>query len=222
MAKRSIGQILKAYKANGYVLDERPFAMNIFGIRANSTEPDSFNDIIGYLYKDGSGKWNVIQSAGTTDTGTYWLKNPQNPKGTAMLVAGQYKDAYGIGYHRGKYLAFKQMMPVNVLRDYDRDAFFDFANGKHDRGLFGINLHRAGESGTTEDIGLYSAGCQVWANADEFNNALAFGKRHKEKYGNKFTYTLFDERADFRRRLRFGSGIGVSLIAFYIAYKLIK
>jgi hypothetical protein len=222
MNPRSTNQILKAYKANGYTLDERPFAMNIFGIRSNSTEPDVFNDIIGYLYKDGSGKWNVVQSAGTTDTGTYWLKNPQNPKGTAMLVAGQYKDAYQIGTHASKYTAFVQRSPVMVIRDYDRDAIFDFTNGKSDEGLFGINLHRAESTGTTKSIGRYSAGCQVWANAGDFENALAFGKKHKEKYSNRFTYTLFDERADFRRRLRFGSGIGVSLLVFYLAYRLIK
>jgi hypothetical protein len=222
MKPRPVSQILKAYKANGYTLDDRPFAMNIFGIRANSTKSDSFDDIIGYLYVDGSGKWNAVQSPATTDTGTYWLKNPMTSKGSALLIAGQYQDAYQIGTHAGKYTAFVQRGPVKVYRDYNRDAILDFNNGTLDEGLFGINLHRADGTGTTKSIGRYSAGCQVWADAEDFEKALSFGRKHREKYGNKFTYTLFDERADFRRRLRFGSGVGIGVLFFYLAYRLIK
>lgn len=222
MQPKSLKSILQAYKTNGYALDDRPFAMNIFGIRANSTESDRFDDILGYLYKDGKGNWNVVQNAGTTDTGTYYLNNPENSKGTALLIAGQYKDAYALGMHKQSYLAFRQVGKVKVFRDYNRDAILDFNNGRLDEGSdFGINLHRASLTGKNYTIGKYSAGCQVWQKPDEFNAALEFGKKHKERYGNQFTYTLFDERADFRRRLKYGSFLAVSVGFGFFVYKIV-
>lgn len=226
MKPKSLRAILSAYKRNGYELDERPFAMNIFGIRANSTESNKFDDILGYIYKDGKGKWNVVQNAGTTDTGTYYLKTPfRGQMGAALLVAGQYKNTYAIDYHYS-YLAFVQKQPVEVYRDYNRDAILDFDTTTKQVGLFGINLHRAYQVGKTYVIDKYSAGCQVWQDADEFNAALKFGKEAMARYGNKFTYTLFDERADFRRGLAklvtFGGFAGVGYFSYKYIDKIFK
>ena len=100
-----------------------------------------------------------------------------------------------MGMHRGKYLALVQKRPVTVMRDYDRNATLDFWNGKEDIGMFGINIHRASENGTTKTVDQYSAGCQVFANAAEFMLFLHLCERHKGLYGNEFTYTLIDERS---------------------------
>jgi hypothetical protein len=227
MKPKRLSAILNAYKSNGYVLDERPFAMNIFGIRANSTKSGAFDDIIGYLYKDGDGKWNVVQNAGTTDTGTFYLQNPfQGNTGAALLAQGQYKNAYNIGWHYS-YQAFVQTGgAVTIYRDYNRDAILDFDNGTKATGYFGINLHRANKVGKTYEIANHSAGCQVWQDADEFNAALEFGKQAKERYGNQFTYTLFDERMDFRQNLRnivFGSAfVGLGYLTYKYIDRIIK
>ena len=179
----------------GYRIFLRPFELNIVGVRSDSTRPNAFDDTIYVFFNNSEGKLVEHKFQATTDPGTYWLKNPMNPQGTAILKEGQYLNTYGLGLHRGKYMALVQKRPVTVLRDYDRNAVLDFLNGKPDTGLFGINIHRASESGTTKVVEHYSAGCQVFANATDYLLFMTLCERHKQLYGNQFTYTLIDERA---------------------------
>lgn len=187
--------IQTALQQKGYKIFLRPFELNIVGIRTDSTKPNSFDDFIYVFFNSSEGKPVEYKFSATTDPGTYWLKNPMNPQGTAILKEGQYLNTYSLGLHRGKYLALVQKRPVTVIRDYDRDAVLDFMNGKEDKGLFGINIHRASENGPTKTVDQYSAGCQVFANPTEFILFLQLCERHKTLYGNEFTYTLIDERA---------------------------
>jgi len=182
----------------GYKTFSRPFELNIIGVRADSTTPNSFDDLITVFYKTNDGTIQFHPFKATTDPGTFWLENPLNPQGTAILKQGQYINSHMIGMHRGKYLALVQQRPVTVLRDYDRKAVLDFLNGKEDTGLFGINIHRAAETGTTRYIDKYSAGCQVFASASDFQAFMQLCERHKQLYGNNFTYTLIDQRALMR------------------------
>jgi hypothetical protein len=157
----------------------------------------------------------------TTDPGTFWLTNPSIDKGTAILAAGQYRDAYQIGLHRGKYEALVQRGEVVVIRDYDRDAVLDFFNGTSYRGFFGINIHRASIQGTTKTIDRYSAGCQVFANAEDFAQFMQLCHKHRNLYGNKFTYTLLDQRAQIRsRRLIAVTGFSFLVAAGIVAIGL--
>lgn len=179
----------------GYRIFLRPFELNIVGIRSDSTRPNAFDDTIYVFFNNSEGKLIEHKFQATTDPGTYWLKNPMNPQGTAILKEGQYLNTYGLGLHRGKYMALVQKRPVTVLRDYDRNAVLDFLNGTPDTGLFGINIHRASETGITKVVEHYSAGCQVFANATDYLLFMTLCERHKQLYGNQFTYTLIDERA---------------------------
>ena len=179
----------------GFKTFSRPFELNIVGIRSNSTKPNSFDDTLNIYYKSSDDKWQFHQFAATTDPGTYWLMNPMNPKGTAMVKHGQYINSHRIGMHRGKYLALVQQRPLTVIRDYDRNATLDFMNGKEETGIYGINIHHASVNGTTKIVDKYSAGCQVFANINDFNLFMQLAERHKQLYGNEFTYTLIDERA---------------------------
>lgn len=179
----------------GFKTFSRPFELNIVGIRSNSTKPNSFDDTLNIYYKTSDGKWQFHQFAATTDPGTYWLMNPMNPQGTAIVKHGQYINSHRIGLHRGKYLALVQQRPLIVIRDYDRNATLDFINGKEETGIFGINIHHASLNGTTKIVEKYSAGCQVFANINDFNLFMQLAERHKQLYGNAFTYTLIDERA---------------------------
>jgi hypothetical protein len=178
-----------------FMLFSRPYELNITGIRSNSTKPNSFDDTINVFYKTNEGKWVFHQFPATTDPGTFWLQNPMNAKGTAILKHGQYINSHAIGLHRGKYTALVQRQPLTVLRDYDRNATLDFMNGKEDTGLFGINIHRASVNGTTKTVDKYSAGCQVFASAKDFALFMQLCERHRKLYGNQFSYTLIDERA---------------------------
>lgn len=186
--------LLDALVKKGYKAFLRPFELNIVGVRSDSTKPNSFDDSIYVFYRNREGALVSRHFPATTDPGTYWLQNPMNPQGTAILKQGQYIGTYAIGMHRGKYKALVQQRPVTVLRDYDRNATLDFLNGKEDTGLFGINIHHAAEEGTTKTVDRYSAGCQVFANINDFNQFMQLCERHRLLYGNEFTYALLDER----------------------------
>lgn len=194
--------LLKSMLAqNSYTLFTRPYELNIVGVRSNSTSSNRFDDALHVFYRanvKGVMSWQHFQFAITTDPGTYWLNNPAYEAGTAILKPGQYQNAYKIGLHHGKYEALVQARPVSILRDYDRNAILDFYNGSSFTGMFGINIHRANATGTTKTIDRYSAGCQVFANANDFARFMQLCKRHAQFYGNKFTYTLFDKRAEIR------------------------
>jgi hypothetical protein len=217
--------IINALRFKTYETFVRPYELNIVGIRSDSTLPNRFDDEIHVFFKNNSGKWIHYIFPATTDPGTYWLQNPMSPQGTAILKQGQYKGVYQIGLHRGKYYALVQSRPVTVLRDYDRNAILDFWNGKPDTGMFGINIHRASVNGTTKSVDSYSAGCQVFANINDFSLFMQLCDKHKQLYGNSFTYTLIDKRAIAREQKKTMAvslaGIGAGLGAAIITYKII-
>jgi hypothetical protein len=120
---------------------------------------------------------------------------------------GQYIDSYEQGNHKGQYLALRQAKPLTVYRDYDRNATFDIGTNES-TGLYGINIHKAGED--SQDVNKWSAGCQVFQKKDDFDKFIALTNTHREKYGNKYTYTLIDERAVKRRRRRINLYVGLT------------
>jgi len=201
-----IRKIKAIAKQNGYVIYDEPYRLNIWGFRANNEKPNSFDDelhVFTNISKTKTPNWAYLVFKITTDPGTYWLKNPMNPQGTAILKAGQYEDTYKIGKHRGKYYALVQRLKtVTVVRDYDRDAVLDFYNGIEQTGMFGINIHRARKDGESYRIDKWSAGCQVFKNGRDFNFFMKLCEVHRKLYGNVFTYTLIDKRTEFRTKLK--------------------
>lgn len=201
-----INRIKTIAQEQGHVIYTEPYRLNIWGFRANTETPNVFDDelhVFTNISQTKITKWAYLVFKITTDPGTYWLKNPMNPQGTAILKAGQYRDAYRIDRHRNKYYALCQRLAkVTVIRDYDRDAVLDFNNGKEATGMFGINIHRARKAGDTLTVDKYSAGCQVFKNAQDFDFFMKLCEVHRKLYGNKFTYTLVDKRMEFRRTLK--------------------
>jgi hypothetical protein len=186
----------QALEQRGYRIAMRPFELNVIGIRSNTSVPNVFNDSLNVLFTDNTGRLASFSWKATTDPGTYWLKSPMNPQGTAILKPGQYIGSHALGMHRGKYLALVQVRPLTVIRDFNRDGKADYSTGREETGLFGINIHRALSSGTTKTIDNFSAGCQVFANAEDFSVFLQLAERHKNLYGNSFTYTLLSGLPD--------------------------
>lgn len=230
--KSQIKILLSVLKKKNYTIYTKPYELNIIGRRTNNTKPNSFDDWIYIFFKDEDGDWEGYQAKITTDAGTYWLKNPSLSKGTALLKEGQYKDTYTIDKHRASYNALTQRLkPVNVIRDYNRDSVLDFNNGREEKGMFGINIHKASTIGTQKYVDKASAGCQVFENSEDFEKFMDMAYRHKDLYGNKFTYTLIDQRAYNRNRLkrRFIIGtsisigvVGVALGTYFLYKKYIK
>tara|TARA_Y100001973_G_C5177810_1_gene323099 strand:+ start:536 stop:1003 length:468 start_codon:yes stop_codon:yes gene_type:complete len=138
----------------------------------------------------------------TTDPGKYWLKNPLNPKGTAILCPGQYRSTWQLGKHQGKYKSLVQRKPVKVYRDNNKNEIIDYNNisTSIDEGYFGINIHRSNPYDQSYIINKWSAGCQVFKKIEDYNKFIKLCEDSAEIYGNSFTYTLIDEK-DLRKHL---------------------
>jgi hypothetical protein len=161
-----------AYFENG------DFNINIVGIRNSSTGKrvtNAFDDLMTLSYKE-NGVWKYHEWACTTDNGA----------GTARLVEGQYRGAYIIRKHQGKYDAVCQDRPVKVYRDYVADGVYD--ESKIQEGVFGINIHKAGADSI--QVNDWSHGCQVFKREKDFNEFMAICRKAEAIHGNRFTYTL--------------------------------
>lgn len=192
-------------KERGYTIFEKPGFLNIWGFRSASKVPNSFDDQI-HVFTIAGTKDNPVWAYWifkcTTDPGTFWLKNPEYPGGTAILNPGQYINSHAIGLHKGQYTALVQIAALKVTRDYNRDNVLDFDNGKTSTGIFGINLHHASKVGNTLRVDKWSAGCQVFKNINDFNFFIELCQKHRKVYGNKFTYTLIDKQMENLEKIK--------------------
>lgn len=185
-------QIEKAVKAKGYVWFEgaKDFDVNIIGVRNSSTGQkvtNAFDDCITVSYKEG-GVWKSHCWMATTDPGKKGMLEGKAKGGVARLVEGQYRGSHGLGLHQGKYEALRQVKPVKVYRDGDRDMEFD--EDKIAEGIFGINIHKAGVNSTF--VENWSEGCQVFKKAADFEVFMAICRKAAAIHGKSFTYTLIE------------------------------
>jgi hypothetical protein len=118
------------------------------------------------------------------------VKEYKNAKGVARLVPGQYRSSHNIGLHQGKYEALKQINPVKVYRDNDKNMTYD--ESKIDTGIFGINIHKAGVDSTF--VENWSEGCQVFKRIADFDEFMNICRAASKVHGNKFTYTLIESK----------------------------
>lgn len=189
---------VELFEKNGYKWfdDNKPYNMNVFGVRAKGRHVNLFDDFLFLIYRDGRLNWNIHQFAISTDPGVTSLNSPQNSRGTAILVPGQYLGAYKIDKHQGKYDALCQRLgKVKVYRDNNKDDVLDTPDDTSvlHEGMFGINIHRSSVK-DSEFVNGWSAGCQVFKKKVDFDYFMALIKYSAALYGNRFTYTLFDER----------------------------
>jgi len=189
-----LSAVMKEMKRNNYKVfnyqHPRDYNLNIVGIRSKNQTVNEFNDYIGAFYETEDGKWRSKFWKATTDPGTYYLLNPMNVTGTAVLVPNQYRSSFKVGYHQGRYKALVQCKSVDVYRDNNRDSNLDFDRSSIERGMFGINIHRA--STNTKRVDKWSAGCQVFANLKDFNEFMQLVEASSRVWGSRFTYTLLD------------------------------
>ncbi|BCU97820.1 MAG: hypothetical protein CM15mV19_0560 [uncultured marine virus] len=133
---------VKGYK---YFAGDGDYDVNIVGVRNSETKnrvTNAFDDCITVSYKV-DGEWQFHCYKCTTDPGTHWVGNLLNEKGVAILKPGQYRGAYKIRKHQGKYDALCQRAPVKVYRDKNKDNVYDLNDDNVHEGIFGINIHRA-------------------------------------------------------------------------------
>lgn len=181
MVKPTIKQLQEEFAKHKY-----DFAMkfHLVGVRSRANVPNRFDDLVGVVKDD-----EVYWFTATTNAGRHWLLNLMNPKGTAMVVPNQYKNSWVLGYHKGQYKALTQYAPIDVYRDSNKNEIAEVTTNI-ERGIFGINIHRANPNAISTLVEKWSAGCQVLNNPQEFAQLISMC----EASGNKFfTYTLFNE-----------------------------
>ena len=111
-------------------------------MEAGERVTNKFDDwiTISYQFAD---QWYYEEFKCTTDPGDDWMKSPMNSKGCAILKPGQYRGSHKLRLHQGRYLALGQQEPDDVYRERNKDDKYDFNEDTVDKGLFGINIHRA-------------------------------------------------------------------------------
>lgn len=191
--QQSVYNALKTKKFKIFENDVQPYNLNIIGIRSQNPVVNTFDDWIVLMWKY-HGSWEFLKFKATTDPGLYWLKNPGNKLGTAILKEGQYTKTFEIGLHKGRYKALVQKKEVTVIRDANRNAKLDIVGGKEDKGIFGINIHRAKLNGESVQVDKWSAGCQVIANSFQFDQFMALCEQAAGIWGKEFTYTLINTK----------------------------
>lgn len=168
------------------------YNLNIIGVRHKGAKvTNHFDDCLVVIYNTSNEKNVKRVFTCTTLPGKKAMEHPMQVKGTAILKEGQYRGAWKIGYHKGKYKALCQAKPVPVYRDGNKDDKFDLNPISIDRGIFGINIHKAGDNSTLVDG--WSYGCQVLAKSLDFNALMRLAERSASIFGNSFTYTLINE-----------------------------
>ena len=148
--KASKADFSKILVNKGYAyFNKGKYNLNIIGIRnAGNNVTNKFDDVIVVEYIDMYGIKSRNIFAATTEPGITSMTKPVSYKGCAILVPGQYRSAWKLGYHKGKYEAVVQYKPVKVYRDNNKDAVYDFNPKTVEEGTFGINIHKAGTHST--------------------------------------------------------------------------
>jgi len=181
MIKPTIKQLQEQFAKHKY---DFTMKFHLVGIRSRANVPNRFDDLVGVIKDD-----EVYWFTATTNAGRHWLLNLMNPKGTAMVVPNQYKNSWVLGYHKGQYKALTQYAPIDVYRDSNKNEIAEVTTNI-ERGIFGINIHRANPNAISTFVEKWSAGCQVLNNPKEFAQLISMCEESGVKY---FTYTLFNE-----------------------------
>ena len=192
--KLSVEYLQDIFKSMGYAFFTKgEYNLNIIGVRNPNLISNSFDDTMICVYKI-DGEWVLKEWEITTDAGEYWLENPMNENGCALLVPNQYRGVYKIDLHQGSYEALCQRNgEVEVYRDDNKDQILNFNDATKEWGMFGINIHRSNPSTQSTIVEKWSAGCQVFKKVDDFNEIMDICGRAKVIWGNSFTYTLIKD-----------------------------
>jgi hypothetical protein len=169
-------KILEVFKKKKYKIETNM----IIGIRSDYT--GNFTDYIivikGYEF---------YKFEATTLSGTHYLFNPMNQKGTAILVEGQHLNAFKLGKHQGKYDALVQAKPLPIFRDNNKNNVPDLKGLIYNE-MIGLNIHHAGTD--SKIINNWSASCQVIANIQDWLEFYGIVRGWNQKY---FSYTLINK-----------------------------
>ena len=181
------------------IFSGRGYDLNIVAKRSKNSVSDKFDDVLNVFYRAPNGSLQGFSYPITSDPGKHWLLNPLNKDGTLIMKPGQYRKVFYIGKHgrsgSNPYTALEQIGDIEYVRDNNKDHILDFdlfADSRNViKGIFKTNIHRASAWREMLGIGRYSAGCQVFANVNDFDHFMDLCHLQKrDGFGDKFSYTL--------------------------------
>jgi len=169
-----------------------PLGYWIIGIRSNEDAPNKYDDKF-YLFNN---EQFVKVVTGTTNPGLPILEGgflKYNRVGAAVVKSNEwYYDVWAYGLHQGKQPALRQIGNFIVYRDGDRDGKSEEIGAPIVGGGYGINFHSISNDLSVkkigENIGGWSAGCQVCNNVEQYSMIINMIKNQ-----NRITYCLLEE-----------------------------
>jgi hypothetical protein len=194
----SLDRVVALMRARRFVVFTRgDLNLNLVGVRTHGRKAGAFDDWLVVFYKVG-GVWRYHAFEATTDPGGFYLEEPLDPEGCAIMAPGQYRRAYKVGQHRGRAALVNRGAGVEThpayFRDDTRDEVLDLNPERLVEGdSIGLHIHDAGElNDAGRPVDRWSAGCQVLAHAEDLELLLYLCKRSAKLYGPVFSYTLID------------------------------
>ncbi len=128
----------------------------------------------------------------------YALGDRKVSVGLTILVPSQYIDSYYISTYFGdrslsvingaKQLIWSDNNYTEVDKFYPRNFTSPTFLTQNSFSDYGLKIHRGYPGG--KSVGQWSMGSQVFSSAADLKEFFSFCDKHKDKYGNKFTYTL--------------------------------
>lgn len=172
-----------------------PYDLTLVGLRSAENRSNLFDDTFCCIFSDEDGKTQFYRWPFTADPGRASLKKPMRTEGCAILVPGQYRGAWRLGFHQGRkeHPALVQAAPVEVWRDNNLDDVANYG-GPTQKGMFGVNIHRAGPD--SKLVESWSAGCQVFRRQADHKKLIELCRKQQELHAgwDRFSYTLIDVR----------------------------
>jgi len=213
-------RIVEAMQRKGYKILTRPYEANIVGIRKQyegQKYSNSFKDDLYVFYKiQENSNWQVWKFKISTMPGFYYGQEvgddfkidvtgkstfsikqskkmlsrgtPPN-NGLGIMMEAQYLNIYQIGQHAGS-PALKALGPHKFYRDNSPGDTIRYTG--RGQGFTDMHVHKGFPGGAK--VNNWSEGCQVFQSESQLNKLISLLQEHKNRYGNKFNYTLMLDR----------------------------
>jgi hypothetical protein len=114
----------------------------------------------------------------------------QGRGGMGILKPSQMIDVYQIGFFPGSTRAMTTIGSQPFYRDTTAGPVIKYTGeGEYNAGMY---IHEGYPGGFI--VSNWSEGCQVFSDPKSLKDFFDTCEKHKEKHGNKFSYTLMEER----------------------------
>lgn len=214
LSEKQLDRILGEMRDLGYKVFENDNSINLIPIRSPERRIGAFDDWVCLIWFVGGEVFGYVWPA-TTDPGRKYSETPMRLAGAAIMVPGQNLAAYRVRTHgKRRYAALTQTGKVKIgfWRDNDKDSDLDIPGyRKHlDRppdeiDYIGANVHasdndpfddsdrnREGSDPEIDYIGVWGAGCIVFADSADYREYWAIVKSSTDIYGSYVSLTLLD------------------------------